>query len=95
MDMYAIEFCCICSWSHVVNDTVIPLQGSAFNYQVVVVVIDELSIEFIESKNHKVPVPLLKTGIAWPSDKEIKFRNPPGNSLSQGEFHVHFIFFIT
>lgn len=44
---------------------------------------DELSIEFIESKNHKVPVPLLKTGIAWPSDKEIKFGNPPGNSLSQ------------
>lgn len=25
---------------------------------------------------------LLKTGIAWPSDKQVKFRNPPGN-LSQ------------
>lgn len=24
-------------------------------------------------------VPTLKTGIAWPSDKEIKFRNPPGD----------------
>ncbi|KAL0276979.1 UNVERIFIED_CONTAM: hypothetical protein PYX00_004425 [Menopon gallinae] len=24
-------------------------------------------------------VPLLKTGIAWPSDKSIKFHNPPGN----------------
>lgn len=24
-------------------------------------------------------VPLLNTGIAWPSDKNIKFRNPPGN----------------
>lgn len=24
-------------------------------------------------------VPLLRTGIAWPSDKNIKFRNPPGN----------------
>ncbi len=24
-------------------------------------------------------VPLLNTGIAWPSDKEIKFRNPPGD----------------
>lgn len=52
------------------------------------VITDELSIEFIDSKNHKMPVPLLKTGIAWPSDKEIKFRNPPGSSLSQGEFHV-------
>ncbi|XP_059616086.1 cell cycle control protein 50A [Phlebotomus argentipes] len=25
------------------------------------------------------PVPLLRTGIAWPSDREIKFRNPPGD----------------
>lgn len=24
-------------------------------------------------------VPLIRTGIAWPSDKQIKFRNPPGN----------------
>lgn len=24
-------------------------------------------------------VPVLNTGIAWPSDKEIKFRNPPGD----------------
>jgi hypothetical protein len=61
----------------------------------VFVITDELSIEFIDSKNHKMPVPLLKTGIAWPSDKEIKFRNPPGNSLSQGEFHVlHFHYYL-
>lgn len=25
------------------------------------------------------PVPVHRTGIAWPSDKEIKFRNPPGD----------------
>jgi hypothetical protein len=31
------------------------------------------------------PVPVKNTGIAWPSDKEIKFRNPPGD-LKQGEF---------
>ncbi|XP_050591771.1 cell cycle control protein 50A isoform X2 [Bombus affinis] len=31
------------------------------------------------SLKHKAPVPLLKTGIAWPSDKNIKFRNPEGN----------------
>lgn len=24
-------------------------------------------------------VPVLRTGIAWTSDKEIKFRNPPGD----------------
>lgn len=33
----------------------------------------------------KGEVPVLKTGIAWPSDKEIKFRNPPGN-LRDGKF---------
>ncbi|XP_076243841.1 cell cycle control protein 50A isoform X2 [Calliopsis andreniformis] len=31
------------------------------------------------SKSHNDWVPLLKTGIAWPSDKNIKFRNPDGN----------------
>lgn len=33
-------------------------------------------------KNHKdvnQEVPLLRTGIAWPSDTQIKFRNPEGN----------------
>jgi hypothetical protein len=30
-----------------------------------------------------MPVPLLKTGIAWPFEKELQFRNPSGNSLSQ------------
>lgn len=95
MDMFAIEFCYICSWNHLINNTTIPLQESGFNFQVVFVITDELSIEFIESRNHKVAVPLLKTGIAWPSDKEIKFRNPPGNSLSQGEFHVHhFLYYL-
>ncbi|KAK9500745.1 hypothetical protein O3M35_001947 [Rhynocoris fuscipes] len=31
----------------------------------------------------KIPVPLLKTGIAWPSDKEVKFKNPPGKDLKE------------
>lgn len=29
-------------------------------------------------------VGLLRTGIAWPSDKNIKYKNPPGNSLKEG-----------
>ncbi|XP_076169986.1 cell cycle control protein 50A isoform X2 [Ptiloglossa arizonensis] len=37
---------------------------------------DELELH---SKRHNLKVPLLKTGIAWPSDKNIKFRNPEGN----------------
>lgn len=36
---------------------------------------DELTLF---SKKHDDLVPLLKTGIAWPSDKNIKFRNPKG-----------------
>jgi len=40
---------------------------------------DELSIAFTDSTNNKKRVKLLNTQIAWPSDKEIKFRNPPGN----------------
>lgn len=30
-----------------------------------------------------IEVPLLRTGIAWESDKQIKFRNPPGESLEK------------
>ncbi|KAG5673900.1 hypothetical protein PVAND_003902 [Polypedilum vanderplanki] len=33
---------------------------------------------FLTSDSHG-NVPVSKTGIAWPSDKQIKFRNPPGN----------------
>jgi LEM3 (ligand-effect modulator 3) family / CDC50 family len=34
-------------------------------------------------------VPLLNTGIAWPSDKEMKFRNPEGN-LTEGTYLIGF-----
>lgn len=30
-------------------------------------------------------VPLLKKGISWPSDKEVKFKNPPGKTLKEGK----------
>ena len=52
-----------------------------------IVIIDELKIAFTDNKED---VPLLNTEIAWPTDKEIKFRNPPGNNLSQGEFYTQF-----
>lgn len=32
-------------------------------------------------------VPVLRTGIAWPSDKNIKYQNPPGNNLEEGKLH--------
>lgn len=37
---------------------------------------DELTLSSVK---HGKDVPLLNTGIAWPSDKNIKFRNPEGN----------------
>ncbi|EZA57466.1 Cell cycle control protein 50A [Ooceraea biroi] len=37
---------------------------------------DELTLY---SAKHNKPVPLLRTGIAWPSDKKIKFKNPTGD----------------
>lgn len=40
---------------------------------------DILTLKFDENN-----VPLLRTGIAWPSDKNIKYQNPPGNSLKEG-----------
>jgi len=55
----------------------------------VFVITDELSITFTDSKNTTIPVLLLNTEIAWPSDKEIKFRNPTGYyNLSEGEFDI-------
>lgn len=31
------------------------------------------------SNDHKTNVSLERTGIAWPSDRDIKFKNPPGD----------------
>lgn len=39
---------------------------------------DTLTIRWTDNKDRPY-VPLLNTGIAWPSDKHIKFRNPDGN----------------
>ncbi|XP_070164456.1 cell cycle control protein 50A isoform X1 [Polyergus mexicanus] len=57
-----------------VNDTKVPIApcGAIANS----LFSDEL---MLFSETHKKYVPLLKTGIAWPSDKNIKFRNPEGN----------------
>lgn len=40
----------------------------------------------LSSESHG-PVPVENTGIAWPSDKEIKFRNPSGN-LEDGKLDI-------
>lgn len=35
---------------------------------------------YVDSNNSKIEVPLVKKGIAWWTDKHVKFRNPAGNS---------------
>lgn len=44
----------------------------------------------IHSNDPRRLVPLLRTGIAWPSDRNIKFRNPPGD-LQTGLFATYYI----
>ncbi|XP_026683983.1 cell cycle control protein 50C [Diaphorina citri] len=39
------------------------------------------SFKIFNDKNKEVPV--LRTGIAWPSDKAVKFHNPPGPDLKE------------
>jgi len=47
---------------------------------------DTLTLMYNDKK-----VPLHRTGIAWPSDKNIKYQNPPGN-LKEGLFYYLIIY---
>ena len=44
---------------------------------------DTLKLEKCDTEECKTgtPVPVLRTGIAWPTDKSTKFENPPGDNL--------------
>lgn len=44
---------------------------------------DTLTLYYIVN-DEEHPVGLIKTGIAWPTDKNVKFKNPPGN-VSDGK----------
>lgn len=44
---------------------------------------DTFVLSKIKSDGPPELVPLLKTGIAWASDKNIKFKNPPGKTLEE------------
>ncbi|XP_056151682.1 cell cycle control protein 50A-like [Lampris incognitus] len=41
---------------------------------------DTLDLYYIDSNDTKTPIPLVKKGIAWWTDKHVKFRNPSGSS---------------
>lgn len=49
---------------------------------------DEIKLYYFKKSNSVYEpglVPLLKHGIAWPTDKSVKFRNPPGDNLQEGK----------
>lgn len=45
-------------------------------------IIDVLTLKMRVDSTY-IDVPLLRTGIAWESDKQIKFRNPSGDNLEK------------
>ncbi|XP_043289945.1 cell cycle control protein 50A [Venturia canescens] len=49
---------------------------------------DNLTLIWYNNRSEEI-VPLIKTGIAWPSDKNIKFRNPPGDLKQAFEGYSH------
>ncbi len=46
------------------------------------VLLDSFSLKYIDSSGHSVPVALLRQGIAWYTDKNVKFRNPKIDNLT-------------
>lgn len=51
--------------------------------------VDTFQVTYKTSKKD-VSVGLLSTGIAWVSDKTVKFKNPSGEILSHATFTVNF-----
>lgn len=43
---------------------------------------DSFSLKYIDSSGHSVPVVLLRQGITWYTDKNVKFRNPKRENLT-------------
>ena len=45
---------------------------------------DDITLSHVGSNNQETPIKLIRTGIAWESDKRYKFKNPEGD-LETGE----------
>ncbi|XP_067240854.1 transmembrane protein 30Ab [Chanodichthys erythropterus] len=43
---------------------------------------DTLDLFYLDPNGTKTQIPLIKKGIAWWTDKHVKFRNPPGSNLT-------------
>jgi hypothetical protein len=61
----------------------------SFQILILTYYLDTIDIWYTEPKTQqKLPVGLLRTGIAWESDKKYKFKNPavgPGQTLQKGK----------
>ena len=56
--------------------------------KIVFIFLDEITLSRVEDGSaSNSPVPLIKKGIAWESDKKYKFKNPEGN-LQEGKMIV-------
>ena len=54
--------------------------------------IDSIFLSYVkEQTKNKETVALLGTNIAWDTDKNVKFKNPPGATLKEGK-SLHKIF---
>jgi hypothetical protein len=53
---------------------------------------DTLELYYIDPNGSRTAIPLVKKGIAWWTDKHVKFRNPSGNNnltvVFQGDLHT-------
>ncbi|XP_077626368.1 LOW QUALITY PROTEIN: cell cycle control protein 50A [Crocuta crocuta] len=47
---------------------------------------DTLELFLVGNESHPTPIPLKKKGIAWWTDKNVKFRNPPGGDSLEERF---------
>ncbi|XP_046957648.1 LOW QUALITY PROTEIN: cell cycle control protein 50A [Lynx rufus] len=47
---------------------------------------DTLELFLVGNESHPTPIPLKKKGIAWWTDKNVKFRNPPGGESLEERF---------
>lgn len=48
--------------------------------------LDTLELFLVGNESHPTPIPLKKKGIAWWTDKNVKFRNPPGGESLEERF---------
>ena len=65
----------------VITEKFLEMQGAYQNS------VDSIDTLRLYKSDGITEVPVLNTGIAWPSDKTMKFRNPPNsnNNLSEGK----------